>query len=75
MRRRIDRLAERAAATVATAPAGGQTHDDVDHVAAVLTALEEVGMLQFPADLPPEAQAADVLRQLGLINTWRNEND
>lgn len=75
MRRRVDRLVERAAATVATAATGGQVHDDVDHVAAVLEALEAAGVLHFPADLPPEAQAADVLRQLGLINTWSNEND
>lgn len=75
MIRRVDRLTERAALTVATAAAGGQLHDDAEHVAAVLSALEEAGVLHFPADLPPEAQAADVLRQLGLINTWGNENE
>jgi hypothetical protein len=75
MIRRVDRLTERAALTVATAAAGGQLHDDAEHVAAVLAALEEAGMLTFPADLPPDEQAADVLRQLGLIHTWSIENE
>lgn len=49
---------------MAEASSGGQVHQSVEHVAAVLEALEAAGAINYPDGLPESERAADVLRQL-----------
>lgn len=49
---------------------GGQVHQSVEHIAAVVEALEAVGAIHYPVGLPESERLADVLCQLA---DMRNE--